>query len=167
MRTIQLTQGQVALVDDEDFEELSRFKWFAQWDRESRTYYARRQVRHEDGRQRAISMHRAVTGADPHQKVDHINHNGLDNRRGNLRTCTSSQNLRNMRKRGGCSSRYKGVYYADDTGRWRAYITEPRASGIGRRRHLGYFNSEQDAAGAYDRAARELFGEFALLNGVS
>lgn len=95
--------------------------------------------------------------------IDHKNGNGLDNRRSNLRFCTNAQNQHNQRKWGSrsgkpLSSRYKGVSW-HRRGHWRAKIQAQ-----GKRRYLGQFQSEEAAARAYDRAARELHGEFAVLN---
>lgn len=167
MKEIQLTQGQVALVDDEDYEELAKYKWQATWNKASRTYYARRNWWAGGGSWGTTKMHRAIMGAGDKEEVDHINHNGLDNRRENLRVCTKQQNQRNRRKSAGHSSRFKGVSFSKGKMRWQAYVCVPSAVGKGRHRHLGYFAAETDAAAAYDRAARELFGEFACLNGVA
>jgi hypothetical protein len=105
-------------------------------------------------------MHRQLLGlTDPSEQVDHRNHDGLDNRRENLRPCTNQQNQHNQRKRAGCTSRYKGVHWDFRNGSWRAAIKAE-----GRTIHLGRFQDEDDAARAYDDAARRLFGEFALTN---
>jgi len=91
--------------------------------------------------------------------IDHINGNGLDDRRANMRTCTNQQNMRNLRKRRSGSSIYKGVYYDKRRRTWYARICHN-----GKNIHLGTFATEIEAARAYDRAARRLFGEFARLN---
>ena len=93
--------------------------------------------------------------------VDHINGNGLDNRLENLRLCSNSENSRNMR-RGRGASNFKGVSWFERDNCWRSYIVM-----LGRQLHLGYFDSEAEAARAYDIAAAKLFGEFAKLNGVT
>ncbi len=158
MKTLQLSQGQVALVDDEDFEALAKFKWHAGWYPSSKTYYAKRNVKLDGGRKTTALMHRELMGAAQGQEVDHINHNGLDNRRENVRLCIRTQNNGNMRKRTGCSSQYKGVVWCKNHELWMVRV---------KRKLVGYFVAENEAAQAYNRVAREKFGEFALLNEVS
>lgn len=110
-----------------------------------------------NGRKYVVSLHRLVMRARPGQIVDHRNSDRLDNRKSNLRLCTTAENIANMDIRGG-SSRFKGVY-RDRDGRWHAQIGHQS-----RRYNLGKFKSEVDAARAYDAKALELFGEFARLN---
>ena len=161
-RAIPLTQGKFALVDEADYADLIRHSWSANRNRSGYnghhdTFYA---VRSKPGQ--TIRMHRQVMDAGPDQVVDHINHNGLDNRRCNLRLCSIAENARNTqgwRKRS--SSRYKGVSYRRRSNKWRAAITYKR-----KQLSLGQFDSETDAARAYNEKARELFGEFAYLNDV-
>lgn len=158
MKRIPLTQGKVALVDDADFERLNRWKWCAKWDRG--VFYA---VRPSPGGG-TVLMHREVLNAPLGVIVDHRNQRnlgedfGLDNQQGNLRLATNAQNIQNQRKTRG-TSRFKGVYWNRARGKWHAGI---RLSGV--RKHLGYFDGEEDAARAYDQAARKLFREFARLN---
>ncbi len=171
MKEIALTQGQVALVDDEDHEELSRFKWHAaaKMVKGEKAFYAARTIIEStlvDGktfsRKIVIYMHRLILGAIGSLKGDHRNGNTLDNRRENLRECTKAQNNMNARKPShGLSSPYKGVVLFKRDGRFRAYIKKD-----GKQRHLGYFDTQEGAAMAYNQAAKELFGEFALLNQV-
>lgn len=156
-----LSRGLYALVDEADFNWLNQWKWSVSGDGR----YAVRRVSDGTGKRRTIYMHRLLAGTDGGPSsvyVDHINHNTLDNRRGNLRTCTSSQNLGNSNPRRG-SSKYKGVSFMRGGGprkkRWVAIITKD-----GKGRNLGYFHTEEEAAGRYDEAAAELFGEFARLN---
>jgi hypothetical protein len=150
---IPLTRGMIALVDDEDAPRvLEGPKWRAVPDH--RTYYAQRYRRREDGVKTTIKMHALITGQSG---TDHINGNGLDNRRSNLRVATVAQNLWNQGLRVDNTSGYKGVY---PTGRrWRSKIVV-----AGKRFELGVFDDPADAARAYDQAAREHFGEFAWLN---
>ncbi|MBU0846652.1 HNH endonuclease [Patescibacteria group bacterium] len=156
MREIKLTRGKVALVDEADF------GWLSQWSWNSRPnhgiWYARRGARDGD-KKNTVLMHRQIMGAWSGQRVDHRDGNGLNNQRKNLRFCTSTQNHANRRKLSGCSSKYKGVCWHKQRGKWVAYIKI-----YGKSSHLGLFANEEDAARAYNNAAIERFGEFAKLN---
>lgn len=143
----------VALVDDEDFEYLNQFRWNAHKGRN--TFYAVRQLT-VDGKKTAQLMHGEVMKG---KCIDHIDGNGLNNQKSNLRFCTLSENQMNKRKRYNCTSIYKGVYFNKRAKKWLARI------GInGKDIHLGLFASEVDAARAYNAKAIELFCEFANLN---
>jgi len=157
MKEIALTQGKVALVDDEDFERVSQFKWFAHTD--GTNWYALRK-KTIGGKEITIRMHQYVMGQT--DEVDHRNGFGLDNQKRNLRFATTSQNQANKRKqRIPSSSKYKGVCFRKDTNKWRAYI------GVNQHLlHLGSYDSEQDAAVSYNHAAMIYFGDFARLNPV-
>jgi hypothetical protein len=155
-REIPLTKGYVAIVDDDDHEWLSQWRWFALVG--SNAVYAHRSVR-IDGKRRTLRMHRAILGAPKGMGVDHIDHDGLNNTRANLRLCTQSQNLGNQRLRTDGTSAYKGVSWHTQRGKWQAHIKRDD-----KHKYLGLFTDEIDAALAYDAAARELFGEFAYLN---
>jgi len=168
MREIELTQGQVALVDDADYEFLSQWKWFAAWDAKLQGYYAMRTTRVSEhgpcGKPRTIRMHRVVAErmglAVSGLEVDHIDRKTtLDNRRGNLRVATSSQSRMNTSPRLGSTSRFKGVSWHKARGKWEAAIQVN-----GRRHHLGLFIIEEDAARMYDRAAGLFHREFAVIN---
>lgn len=155
--SIPLTKGRFALVDDDDYEHLSQFKWCC--NNSAKIAYAVRGTKTK-GRRINIKMHRFILGvSDSRIVVDHINHDGLDNRRQNLRLCTQADNMKNTRKRRGTSSTQKGVSFTPATGRWRAYIWVNK-----KRIHLGYFAFEESASAAYNEAAKEHFGEFAHLN---
>ena len=156
---IPLTQGRVALVDDEDADRvIAAGPWHAY--RNKKTWYAKHTVCVAKGAWQSIPLHRFILGAGPEApSIDHINGNGLDNCRKNLRHCTTAENLCNARKRRGTSSRYKGVYLDVASGKWKA-----QAQVHGRRISLGRFDSEIDAAEAYDAAARRHYGEFARTN---
>ena len=159
-REIPLTQGYVAIVDDEDFGELKRYSWYALKRRHGPM--ARRMMKRDNnGKQRSVYMHRQIMQAPAGMQVDHRNHDTLDNRRANLRICTAHQNLGNMRKRPGLSSRFKGVYWVESRGKWRASISAEK-----RTKPLGYFEDEVAAARAYNHEAILQFGEFARLNDV-
>lgn len=146
MATIPLTQGKVAIVDDGDLPLLRSHKWFAEQTKPGRWYAATKIQR------RIVPMHKFLTG---NAMTDHRSHDGLDNRRSNLRKCTNQQNQANRRKQRG-SSRFKGVCFVKSRGRWVAQIQVS-----GRHHHLGYFVGEEEAAEAYRQAAIRHFAEFA------
>ncbi len=170
MREIKLTQGQVALVDDEDYEYLSKLKWQAK--KEKHTYYAVHSyyAGKKDGKKiyRYISMQNMIMKPPKGMICDHIYHNGLDNRKfievdgilkPNLRNCTQHQNTFNVSPRG--KSKYLGVGFSYKRG----YEQIQVRIGINRKRiYLGSFKTEEAAAKAYDKKAKELFGEYANLN---
>lgn len=158
MTEIPLTQSQVALVDDGDYDWLSQWKWHAI--QSHGTWYGARHRRISEGDLGLIYMHREIMGNPPND-VDHINGNGLDNQRSNLRHATNSQNQRNRRRTRGTrgTSQYKGVYWHLANHKWCASI-QVNQHNI----YLGSFDSEEDAARAYDKAALEHFGEFASPN---
>jgi hypothetical protein len=162
MKTIPLSQGLFALVDDADFEELSKYKWHAKKSRN--TWYASRYVSYKHGKQENMLMHRQLLPSAT--EVDHKDGDGLNNQRYNLRVATTGQNLRNRSSTIG-SSGYKGVSWHKSHSCWRAYIGSPKGSfkydGTPRR-YLGHFKTKEEAALAYDAAAKQLFGEFAKLN---
>jgi hypothetical protein len=158
MKEILLTQGQVALVDDQDFEWLLKYKWYAQWNTDTCSYGAARSIR-ENGKKKTVLMHRAIMNARPNQQVDHRNHNTLDNRRENLRLCTHGENQHNQRPQIGCSSKYKGVSWHKARNKWVVYIHLND-----QQFHLGCFADEVEAAHVYDDAAHKMFGEFAFTN---
>ena len=156
MREIRLTQGRVALVDDEDFEILSHHKWYAA--KGGNTFYATRNIT-VDGKRKTIRMQWEVMGG---KSIDHIDGDGLNNTRSNLRFCTQGENTMNRRKQENASSIYKGVSYYKPYKNWKARIIINR-----KEIHLGYFDTEIEAAKAYNAKAVELFLEFANLNNVN
>jgi hypothetical protein len=162
LKEIRLTQGKVAMVDDADFEKLSRHKWFAQ--KNSRTWYAQRTVTIRPKVQTAVLMHREILGLrhGDHIECDHEDGNGLNNQRYNLRPCFETQNKQNRMARSGKKySHFKGVDQdpRHPTRPWRAQIT---VHGIQKR--LPRFKTEEAAALAYNEMAKRHFGEFARLN---
>jgi hypothetical protein len=158
IRYIPLTRGKFAIVNAEDYERLGRFKWFASGP--EKYPYAIRAIYPEKGVRRMLYLHREIMKPPEGLVVDHINGNTLDNRRSNLRLATKQQNACNMRvNKEGCTSKYRGVGWHKMSKKWAARIMVN-----GRRIHLGLFNSEVEAAKAYDEAAKKYFGEFARLN---
>jgi hypothetical protein len=161
-RKIPLSRGMFAIVNVEDYEWLSKYKWFAGTNTRDRDFYARRKGMSNGTRPkiRSIAMHREILNVPDGLLVDHINHNTLDNRRANLRPATKQQNSWNQRKkRGNFTSQYKGVHFNKAMGRWEARLVYN-----GKDIPLGYFDDEASAAKAYDAKAAELFGEYAALN---
>lgn len=158
MKQILLTQGENAIVDDGDYESLCCYKWRVRPGRYC--LYAMRDTPRIGGRKNTVSMHREIMGLERGdlKLIDHIDGDGLNNQRFNLRVCNNSQNLQSQAKRRG-GSQYKGVSWTQREQKWRSAIKVN-----GRRLHLGYFDNESKAAMAYDRAAKEHFGEFARLN---
>lgn len=152
-KTILLTNGMRAVVDEADYAWLSRHRWTARKGHD--TFYANTTID-----RKTIDMHRLIMGLKPFNKTrcDHIDRNGLNNQRCNLRLATQSQNGSNSRKRGG-SSQFKGVTWRTARGCWRAYIKVNY-----KQIWLGDYDDEVEAALAYDTSAREHFGEFADLN---
>lgn len=154
MKTIPLSQGLVAFVDDEDYERVSQDHWHAV--RVGRTFYAGHMTCH--GKDRKVEYLHVFLTAE--KGIDHADGNGLNNCRSNLRNATPRQQSANRRKQGGTSSKFKGVCWKQFHRRWQAAV---QADGC-RQTYLGNFVHEEDAARAYDAAARLAFGEFAALN---
>jgi hypothetical protein len=154
MKEIELSNGLIALVDDSDFEWLSQWRWHPA--KGKATMYAAHGTPLTRGVCCGTRMHRLIMEAPSDVHVDHINNNGLDNRRSNLRFATPAQNAHN-RSVILSSSGFKGV--SSNGRRWRAQICA-----ADKRMHLGTYDTPELAARAYDAKARELFGEFAFTN---
>lgn len=157
MKEIKLARGMVSIVDDEDFEELSKHKWFYS------NGYAIRSITLKNKKQSKAGMHIAIMGKKEGFEIDHINGDRLDNRRENLRHVTHQQNIQNQKpSREGNSSRYKGVFWNKRDEKWRSLIKLD-----GKTYHLGCYKGERDAAIAYNEAAIRFFGEYARLNALA
>jgi hypothetical protein len=153
-KEIQLAQGEVALVDDEDFEWLNQYRWHI-----NDSGYAVRNVSKKIAKNKTVRMHREIMNTPFDLETDHINGNRLDNRKTNLRICTSAQNKKNAKKRTDNTSGYKGVDWDKINGKWRAKILVN-----GKQITIGRFANIDDAAHAYDEVAEKQYGEFASLN---
>lgn len=149
---IPLTQGKFAIVDAKNYELLSKHRWFIQ--KNGNTYYAV-----QSKKDKLIYMHRQILNVPDGMLSDHINHNGLDNRECNIRICTFAENQHNQKPRKTGSSKYKGVVWSKRTQKFLAQIRFEKKT-----INLGYYDSEIEAAKAYDVKALELFGEFAYTN---
>lgn len=156
MKTIPLTQGKVALVDDADYEAVNAHKWRAV--KGGRGVYASRSIRKPDGKWTTQSMHQFLMPGVA--RIDHRDGNGLNNQRYNIRPATWEQNGRGFQhKRLGTTSKFRGVSWQKQCRKWWAQLEV-----AGKKVHIGLFESEFDAALAYDAAARHYFGEYASPN---
>lgn len=157
MKLIPLTQGKFAQVDDQDYDFLMQWKWYA--NQQNGSWYAIRGVWHpQEKKQKFIKMHRQILGlTDPKIKGDHEDNDSLNNQRYNLRISTTSQNGGNRRKNKNSKSKYKGVFK-----KYRKY--EVHICHNQKRMYVGLYATEIEAAHAYDIKAKELFGEFANPN---
>lgn len=154
-REIPLSNGMVALVDDEDYERVAALKWMAE--RRHNIWYARHESRGRKNRIR-VYLHRFILGENAGARVDHQNRNGLDCQKLNLRQCTHSQNMANSRHRQNRTAPYRGVSQ-QKSGRWAVEIWSNR-----KRAYCGTFDTPEEAARVYDRAAIAAHGDFATLN---
>lgn len=164
-KIIKLTKGFEAIVDDEDFCSLSQYSWYVI--RKSNTFYAVRNAM-VDGKRKTVHMHRFIMGLvtidgiylDPNKILDHKDRNGLNNAKDNLRVANKSTNSMNRAKvNKTCSSKYKGVSF--NGMKWHSYIKLN-----GKRTNIGWFDTEKEAALAYNEEAKKLHSIFGVLNEV-
>ena len=158
MKKIQLTKGYEALVDDEDFERINKHKWHARSNRIHGLVYAARSAGKTPDR-KTHWMHREIMNTQDGMETDHINRDGLDNRKSNLRVCTRSQNARNAKRRVTNTSGHKGVSWDKERKKWHAEIMINY-----KKIHLGRFDTVEEAAAAYDQAAEKYHKDFARTN---
>lgn len=152
---IELTQGQYAVVDAGDAERVSLYRWQAVPKPNGRIY-ASGMVKLDDGPKKRVGMHQFILGMPDAVMIDHADHDGLNNRRSNLRLTDASGNAANARFVGSKCG-YRGVYFRKRSGRYVAYTGHEQ-------QWIGTFDTAEEAARAYDRAAIEWYGEFATLN---
>lgn len=156
MKTITLTKGKITLIDDEDFEKISKYSWRAL--KTKNNWYAVAWEKNNRSHRKLLLLHRVITSAPAALEADHRDGNGLNNRRYNLRLCSHSQNHQAFQtKSKKASSKFRGVRFKNRS--WDAQIKVS-----GKSVHLGRHPTEEDAARAYDKKAREVFGEFAHPN---
>lgn len=152
-KEIQLGSGQIVIVDEADYDWLSRYNWTRSGPKIGKNYAT------STVEKKRVYMHRLILGAKTGEQVDHINGDALDNRRANLRLCTKQQNTANSGLPSTNTSGLKGASFDRTKNRWASRI------GVnGKYLHLGRFKTKEEAALAYDKAAVEHFGEFALTN---
>lgn len=148
---IKINNDVLIIIDKEDFEKVSKYKW-----RLNNSGYASR-----NSNNKTLYLHRILINASTEMQVDHINRNKLDNRKSNLRSCTASQNRCNNEKKKNTTSVYRGVCWDKDRFKWVAQISVKHKT-----IYLGSFLKEKDAALAYNEKAKQIFGEFALINEI-
>lgn len=155
MKKIELTRGLYALIDDEDFEYLSKWKWHASKTKPERTFYAVRSLpRTKDAPRKTVFMHREIVKPKKGMVVDHVNGNGLDNRKKNLRELTQSLNTLNQtRLRKTNKSGFVGIYWSKQKNKWHALISFRRGM-----KHVGFFDNLETAAKRL-KAAKAVFFE--------
>lgn len=161
MKNIYLSKGYFAIVDDEDFDLVNQYKWYYNLGRRCKTGRASTRLKDKNNKfgTSHIFMHRLIMSAPKGMQVDHINGNGLDNRKSNLRICTQSENNKNMFLSSKNKSGYKGVSWHKYANKWRATAKDKY-----KQVHLGLFENKIDAARAYDDYVVKNYGEFARTN---
>ncbi len=158
MKEIPLTKGQVALVDDEDYDWLAQWDWHVRWNCTCKQYAVAHSSPRSEGHKEII-MSRFIMGARMGERGDHWDHNLLNNQRENLRVCTVEQNAANRKLPSHNTSGFKGVSWREAVHKW-----DVRIMANGKSTFIGLFNSKEEGALAYDAKARELHGQFACIN---
>lgn len=181
MKEIKLSKGYTTLIDDEDYELVSKSSWFAKIANKYRnTLYAARTISNSTQREfystligspilgTQLTLHRLILKCGPNDMVDHIDGNGLNNQKSNLRVCTVQQNAQNRKRRTDNVAGYKGVlrnkHILPGSRCWQAKITDPKTK---KQITVGNYYTKEDAAIAYNEMAIKLFGDYALLNDLS
>src|SRR3990167_473031 len=149
MTELKLSKGKVAIIDDEDFEKVSQWRWCAFWN--GWKWYVKRTYKKNS----VIYLHRFITDAPKGVEVDHKNGDGLDNRKENLRVCTRTENSRNRAQQKNNTSGYKGVSWNKERRKWDAKIK------VGKKHvFIGRFKTKEEAARAYDQVAMINFKDY-------
>lgn len=160
VKQIPLTQNQFALVDAENYDYLMQWKWYANFDPCTKSFYACRKSTTINGELKTIYMHRVIMNVtDPKIYVDHVNHDRLNDCKSNLRIATHAQNQANTTSRENSSSKYLGVSWLKARNKWIVQLRKDK-----KLTYIGLFKNESDAALAYNEKAIEVHGEFANLN---
>ena len=160
---ISKTHGQHnIIIDDEDWEMVKLYNWHIEYAPATLTYYVNTNKCDNNGKQHNLRLHRYLTNCPKDKMVDHINHDGRDNRKSNIRICTHEENQWNRYKKRNNNNRYKGVSKSKKSKKWRSYINV-NTKAI----YLGSYPDEISAAKAYNEAAIKYYGEFALINDLT
>lgn len=159
MKKIKLTQGYFALIDNDDYEKVTQYEWHIQRKKQNKKYAVAGIGTGIKYKRTTLRMHRLIMNAPMHMQVDHINGNGLDNRKSNLRLTTNQMNQANKGINKNNTSGYKGVTFNKQCKKYLVQITFNHEN-----IYLGLYDSPIEAAKAYDKKAFELFGEYARLN---
>src|SRR3990167_1985734 len=158
MQQLPISKGKITIISDEDYTQLAQHKWRV-YINSGKLYAARWEKGKTMKTRKHIKMHQVIMNPLKGLIVDHIDGDGLNNRRDNLRIVSNRQNTINRRKSVGTSSQFKGVYKAKNTIKWRSYIKTNN-----RQIYLGMFDTEHQAALVYDLWAKDMFGQYAKLN---
>lgn len=157
MKVISLTKNKFTFIDDEDFERVNKYKWHTN-EKAKGIFYASRKP-YINGKYETVALHRFITDCPKGMEIDHIDGNGLNNQKKNLRICTHTENCRNIKVRKTSKSGYKGISWDKENLKWRANIQYE-----GKYLNLGRFDKIEEAIEKYNNTAEKLFGSFAKLN---
>lgn len=161
MKLISITGNKFAKIDDQDFEKVNRYKWYysSKQGVVTQVHISGSNWRGRTQKKKHVLMHRFLLDVPKYLEVDHKNGNKLDNRRRNIRICTHAENMRNLKLRKDNTSGYKGVGWNFSKWQARIWFNNKKIS-------LGQFEKKEDAAKAYNEAAKKYFGEYARLNDI-